>query len=201
MVPASRLRGQYRAKDPGEGPITRKEVLTKKGEEMEFFTFEDKTGIFETVFFPPAFRRFCRDLDMSHAYLLQRRVEDEFEVVTLNVDYAYRVPETFFNYPGSMPGCGAGMLFFSLPEWKISIKYCQPNRPFSRIGPFHTVPYVRRDIDPIAALHKMKSIFPLKPQGRTSLQNQYIFVFGLIVPESVRRAVGIGNNPFYPHIP
>jgi len=31
-------------------PVTRKEVLTREGEEMEFFTFEDKTGIFETVF-------------------------------------------------------------------------------------------------------------------------------------------------------
>lgn len=77
-------------------PITRKEVSTRKGEEMEFFTFEDKTGIFETVFFPKAFRRFCQDLDMSHAYLLQGRVESEFDVVSLNVDYAYRVPERAF---------------------------------------------------------------------------------------------------------
>ena len=72
-------------------PVTRKEVLTREGEEMEFFTFEDKTGIFETVFFPKQFRRFCRDLDMSHAYLLHGRVESEFDVASLNVDYAYRV--------------------------------------------------------------------------------------------------------------
>lgn len=77
-------------------PVTRKEVYTKDGDEMEFFTFEDKTGIFETVFFPKAFRRFCQDLDMAHAYLLQGRVESEFDVVTLNVDYAYRIPERVF---------------------------------------------------------------------------------------------------------
>ena len=60
-------------------PVTRKEVLTREGEEMEFFTFEDKTGIFETVFFPKPFRRFCQDLDMSHAYLLHGLVESEFD--------------------------------------------------------------------------------------------------------------------------
>ncbi len=74
-------------------PISRKEVYTKKGDEMEFFTFEDETGIFETVFFPKSFSRFCQDLDMAHAYLLQGRVASEFGVVSLNVDYAYRVPE------------------------------------------------------------------------------------------------------------
>ena len=73
-------------------PVTRKEVLTREGEEMEFFTFEDQTGIFETVFFPKPFRRFCQDLDMGHAYLLHGLVESEFDVVSLNVDYARRVP-------------------------------------------------------------------------------------------------------------
>jgi error-prone DNA polymerase len=72
-------------------PVTRKEVLTREGEEMEFFTFEDQTGIFETVFFPKPFRRFCQDLDMSHAYLLHGLVESEFDVASLNVDYAYRI--------------------------------------------------------------------------------------------------------------
>ncbi len=74
-------------------PISRKEVYTRKGDEMEFFTFEDETEIFEAIFFPKSFSRFCQDLDMAHAYLLQGRVESEFGVVSLNVDYAYRVPE------------------------------------------------------------------------------------------------------------
>jgi DNA-directed DNA polymerase III PolC len=66
-------------------PITRKEVMTKEGEPMEFFSFEDRTAIYETVFFPKAFRRFCQDLDMDRAYLLGGRVESEFGTVSLNV--------------------------------------------------------------------------------------------------------------------
>ncbi len=75
-------------------PVTRKEVLTHEGEEMEFFTFEDKSGIFETVFFPNAFRRFCQDLDMSHGYLLLAEVESDFDVVNLNVQQIRKVPVT-----------------------------------------------------------------------------------------------------------
>ncbi len=93
IVPASGMARHAGKKIHMKGwPVTRKEVLTREGEEMEFFTFEDKTGIFETVFFPKPFRRFCQDLDMSHAYLLHGLVESEFDVVSLNVDYVYRVP-------------------------------------------------------------------------------------------------------------
>ena len=50
-----RDRGSCRKEDLDEGwPVTRKEVLTHEGEEMEFFTFEDKSGSFETVFCPNA---------------------------------------------------------------------------------------------------------------------------------------------------
>jgi error-prone DNA polymerase len=95
IVPASGMAQHAGKKIYIKGwPITRKEVLTREGEEMEFFTFEDKTGIFETVFFPKPFRRFCQELDMSHAYLLHGQVESEFDVVSLNVDYAYRVPKS-----------------------------------------------------------------------------------------------------------
>ncbi len=66
-------------------PITRKEIMTKEGEPMEFFSFEDQTAIFETVFFPKAFKRFCQDLDMNRPYLLCGRVESEFSTVSLNV--------------------------------------------------------------------------------------------------------------------
>ncbi len=73
-------------------PVTRKEVLTKQGEEMEFFTFEDETAIFETVFFPKQFSRFCLDLDMNHAYLLHGLVESEFGVASLSVVHALKAP-------------------------------------------------------------------------------------------------------------
>ena len=91
VVPASDMAAHVGEKIYMKGwPVTRKEVLTREGEEMEFFTFEDKTGIFETVFFPKPFRRFCQDLDMCHAYLLHGLVESEFDVVSLSVNYAYR---------------------------------------------------------------------------------------------------------------
>lgn len=66
-------------------PVTRKEVLTREGESMEFISFEDTTAIYETVFFPRAFQRFCQDVDMNRAYLLYGRVESEFGAESLNV--------------------------------------------------------------------------------------------------------------------
>ncbi|MDR3568777.1 MAG: DNA polymerase III subunit alpha [Syntrophobacteraceae bacterium] len=82
-------------------PVTRKEVYTREGEEMEFFTFEDLSGIFETVFFPKPFARFCQDLDMSHVYQLHGLVESEFGVATLTVHHARRIPT---NPAGPAPG-------------------------------------------------------------------------------------------------
>ena len=67
-------------------PISRKEVMTKAREPMEFFSFEDQTAIYETVFFPKAFQRFCQELNMDRAYLLYGRVESEFGTVSLNVE-------------------------------------------------------------------------------------------------------------------
>ena len=66
-------------------PITRKEVLTREMEPMEFVSFEDTTAIYEAVFFPEAFRRFCQQVDMGRAYLLYGQVESQFETVSLNV--------------------------------------------------------------------------------------------------------------------
>ncbi len=92
-VPASAMARYVGRKIRMKGwPVTRKEVFTREGEEMEFFTFEDETGIFETVFFPKPFRRFCQDLDMNHAYLLYGPVESEFGVASLSVEHACRAP-------------------------------------------------------------------------------------------------------------
>jgi DNA polymerase III alpha subunit len=66
--------------------ITGKEVLTRKGEPMEFVSFEDETDIFETTFFPKAYRRYCQILDMNRAYLLTGRVQEEHGAVSLNVE-------------------------------------------------------------------------------------------------------------------
>jgi error-prone DNA polymerase len=67
-------------------PITRKEVMTKEGDSMEFISFEDKTALFETVFFPKVYRRFCQMVTMNRGYLLYGRVESEFGAVSLSVE-------------------------------------------------------------------------------------------------------------------
>ncbi|MGD0094534.1 MAG: hypothetical protein ABSE73_31885 [Planctomycetota bacterium] len=66
-------------------PITAKPVSSRAGEPMEFRTFEDETGLLETVFFPQAYRRFCH-LTGDGPCLLGGRVEEEFGAVTLTVD-------------------------------------------------------------------------------------------------------------------
>lgn len=75
-------------------PITRKEVVTKEGEPMEFVSFEDQSAIYETVFFPDAFKRFCQHLDADRAYLLYGRVESEFETPSLTVEQLRPVKAT-----------------------------------------------------------------------------------------------------------
>ena len=66
--------------------ITGKVVHTKHGDPMEFLTFEDDTGLIETVFFPKAYRRFCAILDRNRPYILHGRVEEDFGAVTMTVD-------------------------------------------------------------------------------------------------------------------
>jgi DNA polymerase III alpha subunit len=68
--------------------ITGKVVETKKGEPMEFLTFEDETGLVETTFFPEAYRRFCHLLDHERPYLLSGKVEEDWGAVTLTVEKA-----------------------------------------------------------------------------------------------------------------
>ncbi|MBF0495022.1 MAG: DNA polymerase III subunit alpha [Deltaproteobacteria bacterium] len=73
-------------------PISRKEVATREGEPMQFFSFEDETAIYETVFFPKAFKRFCQQLDMDRPHLLTGQVQTEYRAVSLTVDQVIRVP-------------------------------------------------------------------------------------------------------------
>jgi error-prone DNA polymerase len=71
--------------------ITGKEVVTKKGDPMEFVSFEDETAIFETTFFPKAYQRFCQILDMNRAYLLTGRVQEQYGTVIHNVEDIQRL--------------------------------------------------------------------------------------------------------------
>jgi len=84
-------------------PLCRKEVLTRDGEAMEFVTFEDESGLYETVFFPEAFKRFCSRLDRDRAYWLEGKVEQEYGALNLVVDRLHALP-----LPGSDDHAPAG---------------------------------------------------------------------------------------------
>ncbi len=65
--------------------ITGKTVKTKQGDPMNFLTFEDETGIVETVFFPKPFARFCHIIGYGKPFLLSGRVASDWGAVTLIV--------------------------------------------------------------------------------------------------------------------
>ena len=66
--------------------VTRKMARTKNDEMMEFVSFEDTTAIYETVFFPDVFNKFCYMLTYSKPYLICGKVEQEFGAVTVHVE-------------------------------------------------------------------------------------------------------------------
>lgn len=65
--------------------VTGKRVRTKHGDPMEFVTFEDDTGLVETVFFPDAYNRFCSKLYHKGLFVLDGKVEEDFGACTLTV--------------------------------------------------------------------------------------------------------------------
>jgi len=67
--------------------ITGKTVRTKEGEAMKFITFEDPTGVYETVFFPKVYHRVCHMLNGSRPYILKGKVEEDFGAVTVTVHW------------------------------------------------------------------------------------------------------------------
>lgn len=68
--------------------VTGKTVQAKDGRPMEFVSFEDTTALFDATFFPGAYERFCRKLSRSRPYVLKGKVEEEFGVATLTVEWA-----------------------------------------------------------------------------------------------------------------
>jgi len=77
--------------------VTGKTVATRQGQPMEFVSFEDTTALYETVFFPKAYARFCHILTRTRPYLLTGKVQESFGAVTLAVQTVRLVDET----PGS----------------------------------------------------------------------------------------------------
>jgi DNA polymerase III alpha subunit len=66
--------------------VTGKEVVTKDNEMMIFVSFEDSHSIFETVFFPAAFRRHHYILEGSQVYLIHGKVEEDQGALSINVE-------------------------------------------------------------------------------------------------------------------
>ena len=69
--------------------VAGKEVATKDGKSMAFYTFEDERGLFETVFFPQAYERALPTLEGNRAVLLVGMARSEYGAVTLHVDEAF----------------------------------------------------------------------------------------------------------------
>jgi DNA polymerase III alpha subunit len=67
--------------------ITGKVVHTKTNEPMEFISFEDTTAIYETVFFPEVYRKFCRMLSNVRPYLIRGLVEEDYGAISLTVKH------------------------------------------------------------------------------------------------------------------
>ncbi|MFQ5905641.1 MAG: DNA polymerase III subunit alpha [bacterium] len=66
--------------------VTGKTIQTRTGQPMEFVSFEDTTGIYETTFFPDAYGRFSHMLETSRPYILTGKVESDMGAVYLLVE-------------------------------------------------------------------------------------------------------------------
>jgi error-prone DNA polymerase len=67
--------------------VTSKTTHTKEGDPMKFVSFEDTTGLYETVFFPKVYHRHCHMLSETRSYILKGRVDEDFGAVTMTVDW------------------------------------------------------------------------------------------------------------------
>ena len=67
--------------------VTGKTVSSKNGDPMKFISFEDTTGIYETVFFPKVYDRYCHMLNASRPYIIKGKVEEDFGAININVGW------------------------------------------------------------------------------------------------------------------
>ena len=66
--------------------VTGKTVHTKDGDPMKFISFEDTTGIYETVFFPKVYNQYCHMLNASRPYMLKGKVDEDFGAINITVN-------------------------------------------------------------------------------------------------------------------
>ncbi len=61
--------------------------VNKDGQTMKFISFEDQTGIYETVLFPKIYHRYCHMLNATRPYILKGKVEENFGAITMTVNW------------------------------------------------------------------------------------------------------------------
>ncbi|MBN2030433.1 DNA polymerase III subunit alpha [bacterium] len=66
--------------------VTNKMVYTKQEKPMAFISFEDTTGLYETIFFPNTYRKYCSRFTPVRPYLLRGLIEDDLGAVSLHVE-------------------------------------------------------------------------------------------------------------------
>lgn len=66
-------------------PVTGKTIHTREGAPMKFITFEDLTAVYEAVFFPKVYHKFCHMLKKTGPYILKGRVEETFNAINITV--------------------------------------------------------------------------------------------------------------------
>jgi DNA polymerase-3 subunit alpha/error-prone DNA polymerase len=66
--------------------VTSRTVVTLYGENMQFVSFEDESGICETVLFPDVYKEFTRFVTRHEAYRIEGRVVEEFGVCVVEVN-------------------------------------------------------------------------------------------------------------------
>ncbi len=66
--------------------VTNKMVYTKQEEPMAFISFEDRTAMYETIFFPDAFRKYASRFTPVRPYVLRGVVEDDLGAISLHVE-------------------------------------------------------------------------------------------------------------------
>ena len=66
--------------------LTTKTVKTRKGETMEFLTFEDQSGLFEAVLFPGQYKVFNDLLRWEKLFVIQGKVEESYGVQTVTIE-------------------------------------------------------------------------------------------------------------------
>jgi len=65
--------------------VTTRTLTTIHGEGMQFVTFEDETGLVETVLFPKVYAQFARHIQHHEGFLVWGHVEEEFGSIYVQV--------------------------------------------------------------------------------------------------------------------